>query len=94
MNKTELISAISDKTNYTEAAVREILNAFIDVTMKQVARNDKVVLMGFGAFAKHRRAARHIRGFDGKVRQMKATTIPYFTAGNIFKRMCRTRSKK
>lgn len=92
MTKTELINAISDKTNYTEASVKEILNAFIEVVMEQVSKNDDVILIGFGRFSKHRRAARHIWGFNGKVHKMEATTIPYFKAGSEFKK--RVRRKK
>lgn len=89
MNKSELIAAISDKTGYTESSVREILNAFMEVTMHQVARNDVVQLVGFGTFSKRRRHGRNYHGFDSKVTTRKATTIPYFKAGEIFKRITR-----
>lgn len=93
MNKTQLIAAISDKTNYTEESVKEILNAFIDITMRQVAKNDVVQLIGFGTFAKHRRAARNVWGIDGRLHKSKATTIPYFRAGDVFKRIIRHGNK-
>lgn len=93
MNKSELITAISDKTNYTEESVREILNAFMDVTMQQVSKNDAVRLVGFGTFVKHRRSARNYWGFDGKLHKSKATTLPYFRAGEIFKKVVRKGKK-
>lgn len=89
MNKTELIKAISKKTKHKESVVKDVISAFVEITMKQVAKNDSVCLVGFGTFAKHRRAAKTYYGFNGNPIKKKATTIPYFTAGEIFKREVR-----
>lgn len=89
MTKTELIAAIAKKTGYDEKPVGEIINTFIDVTMKQVSKNDEVRITGFGTFSKRRRAARKYTDFDGNVVKAKATSIPYFTAGEVFKRKVR-----
>lgn len=95
MNKSELITAISDKTNYTEESVKEILDAFVDITMHQVAKNDEVRLVGFGTFVKRRRAARNYWGFDKRLHKAKATTLPCFRAGDVFKGITRhNRGKK
>ena len=89
MNKTELIKAISKKTKHKESVVKDVIGAFVEITMKQVAKNDTVCLVGFGTFARHRMAARTYHGFDGKSIKKRATTIPYFKSGEVFKKVVR-----
>jgi len=80
MNKTELIKAVSDKTYYSQALVKEILYAAQDVVVENMADGEEVRISGFGKFCVKRRAARKYKGFDGKVRRRKETYIPCFVA--------------
>lgn len=89
MNKTELVRAIAKTTKHDEKVVSDVIGAFVEITMKRVAKNDPVRLVGFGTFAKHRRAAKTYYNFEGKAIKKKETTIPYFSAGEIFKREVR-----
>ncbi len=59
MNKKEIVSAISKKTNFTRENTETALNAFIEVMQEAMtAQEDKIVIKGLGTFKRTIRAAR------------------------------------
>ncbi len=58
MNKTELINAIAEKANITKVQAKAALEATINTVSEQLAKGDKVVLVGFGTFAVSEKTAR------------------------------------
>lgn len=58
MNKTELITRISENTELSKKDAEIAINAFIDVVGDALAHGDKVQLVGFGTFEVVERAAR------------------------------------
>ena len=58
MNKTELISAMSEKTGTTKKAADTLLNAFLDVVTDELKNGGSIQLVGFGSFDIKTRAAR------------------------------------
>lgn len=58
MNKSELISSISEKSDITKAEAEKALNAFIESIEEALANGDKVQLIGFGTFEVRERPAR------------------------------------
>ena len=58
MNKTELVAAISEKTELTKKDSEKALNALIDVVAEELKKGEKVQLVGFGTFEVSERAAR------------------------------------
>ena len=50
MHKKELITAIAQKTEMTQADVEKVLKAFMEVTVAEVAKKGNVQLIGFGTF--------------------------------------------
>ena len=50
MNKRELIYSIAEKTGYTQSAVRNVLNTFINTVFEEVKSENKVRIGGLGVF--------------------------------------------
>ena len=86
MNKTELVAAISEKTELTKKDSEKALKALIDVVAEELKKGDKVQLVGFGTFEVSERAARTGKnpqtGAEIKIAACKA---PKFKAGKALK---------
>lgn len=86
MNKTELITAMAEKSGLTKRESEVALKAFIETVEETLACGDKVALIGFGTFETRERAAREGRNPRTKeVIQISATTVPVFKASSAFK---------
>ena len=86
MNKAQLIDAMSKETNLTKKDVESVLNSFVNVVSNQLAKKDKVQLIGFGTFETRERAAREGRNPRTKETiNIPASTVPVFKAGKEFK---------
>lgn len=86
MNKTELVTAIAEKTGLEKNKVENFLNAFTEVVTESVASGDKVQLVGFGTFEKRHREARTGRNpKTGEAIQIAATDVPAFAPGKLLK---------
>lgn len=58
MNKTELISAMAEKSGLTKKDAEKALNAFVDAVTEALSKGEKVQLVGFGSFEVRERAER------------------------------------
>ena len=58
MNKTELVNAVAAKAGLTKVDAKKALDATVEAIVEAVKKGDKVALVGFGSFAKTKRAAR------------------------------------
>lgn len=86
MNKAELIDAMSKETNLTKKDVESVLNSFVNVVSKTLAKKDKVQLVGFGTFETRKRSARTGRNPQtGEEIKIKASTVPAFKPGKALK---------
>lgn len=86
MNKSELISAIAGKTDLTQKAVGEVLEAFEAEVTKAVAKGEKVALTGFITFDRVERKARTARNpKTGEPIKVAASKAPKISAGAKFK---------
>jgi len=86
MNRQELVKAVSEKTDQSQAAVSEMLNALISTVQDTVAAGDKVALVGFGTFEVSERAERKGRNpSTGAEITIAASRLPKFSAGKAFK---------
>ena len=86
MNKTELISAMSEKSELTKVDTEKALKAFIDTDTEELKNKGKVQLVGFGTFETSERAARTGRNPQtGETIEIKASTSPKFKAGKALK---------
>lgn len=82
MNKTELIAAMAEKANLTKVDAGKALNAYVDVVKEQMAKGEKVSLVGFGTFSVVSRPARTGRNpRTGKAIKIAAKKSAKFKAG-------------
>lgn len=72
MNKTELINAIAEKAGLTKVQAKAALDATITTVSEQLAKGDKVALIGFGTFAVAEKTAR--KGINPRTKE--AIEIP------------------
>jgi DNA-binding protein HU-beta len=86
MNKTDLISAISEKSGLSKKNSEAALNAFISSVEDALVDGSKVVLVGFGTFEVKARAGRKGRNPQTKKEIMiPASKAPVFKAGKGLK---------
>ena len=86
MNKSELIAALAEKTEFSKKDAEKALNAFVDAVSASLAKGEKVQLIGFGTFEVKERAAR--TGHNpktGAAIKIAAAKAPAFKAGAALK---------
>ena len=82
MNKTELIAAMAEKAGLTKVDAGKALNAYVDVVKGQLAKGDKITLIGFGTFRVVNKPARTGRNpRTGKSIKIAAKKSAKFKAG-------------
>lgn len=85
MNKADIINEIA-KVTCTKAEASKVLNAFLEIVIKDIKKGNKVTLIGFGTFSVVKRAARKGRNPQtGATIKIAAKKIPKFTAGKELK---------
>ena len=52
MNKQQLVSALSEKSEITKKASEQYITDIFDIIMETVAQGDDISLVGFGKFSK------------------------------------------
>lgn len=72
MNKTEFISAVSEKAGLSKADAKKAVDAFVDTVSSELKAGGKVAILGFGAFSVTEKAAR--KGVNPKTKE--AIDIP------------------
>lgn len=86
MNKTELITAMSEKAEISKKDVENVLNAFTNVVTDTLVDGDKVAITGFGTFEVVERAERQGRNpATGETITIVASKSPKFKAGKALK---------
>ena len=86
MNRTELISAMSENANMTKVDTEKALKAFIDTVTEELKNGGKVQLVGFGTFEVTERAERNGRNpKTGEAITIPASKSPKFKAGKALK---------
>ena len=86
MNKTELIAAAAEKAGLSKKDTEAVINAAIDAITEALKNNDKVQLVGFGAFEVKARAERIGRNPRTKEQiSIPASKVPVFKPGKALK---------
>lgn len=86
MNKTELIAAVAEKTGMSKKDADAAVSAVIDTIVAEVAKEEKVQIVGFGTFEVRSRSER--QGRDPRTNSpitIPASKVPAFKAGKAFK---------
>ena len=86
MNKTELITAVAEKSGLSKKDAEKALAAVVDSLTDAMVKGDKVQLVGFGSFESKTREARMGRNPKTKEAiEIPATRVPVFMAGKALK---------
>ena len=86
MNKTELITAMSENANMKKVDTEKALKAFIDTVTEELKNGGRVQLVGFGSFEVTERAERQGRNpATGETITIAASKSPRFKAGKVLK---------
>lgn len=86
MNKSELITAMTEASGLSKKDCETALTAFTGVVEKALKAEDKVQLVGFGSFEVKTRAARTGRNPGTKEPvEIAASKAPVFKAGKALK---------
>ncbi|WP_039765984.1 MULTISPECIES: HU family DNA-binding protein [unclassified Caldicellulosiruptor] len=86
MNKTDLVSAMAEKSGLTKKDAEKALNAFVDAVTEALSKGEKVQLVGFGSFEVRERAERVGRNPQTQEEiKIPATKVPVFKAGKMLK---------
>ena len=86
MTKLELIAALADKADVSKKDAAKVLEAFTDTITEELAKKEKVTLVGFGTFETRERAARTGKNpRTGEALKIAASVAPAFKAGKALK---------
>ncbi|WP_270237047.1 HU family DNA-binding protein [Lactobacillus delbrueckii] len=86
MNKTELVSVVSEKTEFSKKESAQIVDALFASIEEALAKGEKVQLIGFGTFEVRERAARKGRNPQtGAEIEIPASKVPSFKPGKALK---------
>ncbi|MDO4739690.1 MAG: HU family DNA-binding protein [Eubacteriales bacterium] len=86
MNKAALIAAVAEKTALTRKQAGDALDALVATITEEVAKGEKVTIVGFGTFELKERAAHIGRNpATGESIEIAASKAPVFKAGKVFK---------
>ena len=86
MNKKELVAALAEKSEVTKKDAEKILDALVEVVGSELAKGEKIQMVGFGTFEVAQREARTARNpRTGETMEVKASKSPKFKAGKALK---------
>lgn len=86
MNKSELITSMTEKSGLSKKDAEKALNAFVESIQEALTNGDKVQLVGFGSFEVRERAERKGRNPQTKEEMIiPASKAPVFKAGKALK---------
>ena len=86
MNKTEFIAAVAEKSEMSKKDSEKFVKAFADVIATELAKGEKIQIVGFGTFEVAERAAREGRNPQtGEAMTIAASKSVKFKAGKALK---------
>ncbi len=91
MNKTDLISALSEETSFSKKDITTVIDALTRIVERSLKKGDKVALAGFGTFSTSLRPAR--KGLNPATKQridIPAIYVPRFKAGKNLRQVVRS----
>ncbi len=86
MNKSNLITAVSEKSGLTKKVATDVVEATFAAIQEALAAGDKITLVGFGTFEVRNRAEREGVNPSTKAKiTIPATKVPAFKPGKTLK---------
>jgi len=85
MTKAELVSIMAEEAGITKVAAGSVLDAYVATVAKELKKNGRMGLLGFGSFSVVKRKAREGRNPQtGKAIKIPAKKVVKFKAGKTF----------
>lgn len=82
MTKADLIGIMAEEAGISKAAAADALDAYVNVVIKELKKNGKMGMVGFGSFSVVKRKARKGRNPQtGAVIKIAAKKVVKFKAG-------------
>ncbi len=95
MNKTELIASVAQKAELTKKDAEKAVKALFDSISEELAKGEKVQVIGFGTFEVRTRQAREGRNpRTSEVIKIQASKSPAFKAGKQLKELVNVKVEK
>lgn len=95
MNKTELITVVAQKTELSKKDAEKAVKAVFETVADELAKGEKVQVIGFGTFEVRERAAREGRNpLSGEVIKIADSKSPAFKAGKQLKELVNAAKKE
>ena len=86
MNKTEFINAVAAKEGIEKKCAEKAVNAVFATIANELAKGEKIQLVGFGTFEIRERAEKQGRNpRTGETMTVPASKVPAFKAGKALK---------
>ena len=86
MNKAELVAVIAEKAGISKKDAEAALKAFTETVSEELAKGEKITLVGFGTFEVSERGERTGRNPQtGEEMKLPASKLPKFKAGKALK---------
>ena len=86
MNKTEFINAVAAKGGIEKKCAEKAVNAVFATIADELAKGEKIQLVGFGTFEIRERAEKQGRNpRTGETMTVPASKVPAFKAGKALK---------
>ena len=86
MNKTEFINAVAEKEGIEKKCAEKAVNAVFATIARELAKGEKIQLVGFGTFEIRERAEKQGRNpRTGETMTVPASKVPAFKAGKALK---------
>ena len=86
MNKTEFINAVAEKEGIEKKCAEKAVNAVFATIAQELAKGEKIQLVGFGTFEIRERAENQGRNpRTGETMTVPASKVPAFKAGKALK---------
>ena len=83
MNKSELVSAVAQKSGLTKVDAKKALDGVLEAISEELKNDGRVVLVGFGSFSVSERSAR--KGINPRTKEpidIPAKKVVKFKAGS------------
>jgi len=88
LNKAEFVESIAGKTEFSRRDAELAVDAALETIEEELSRGREITLTGFGKFHVAQRNARQGRNPQtGETIQIKASTVPRFSAGTKLKQL-------
>ncbi|CAM3108334.1 DNA-binding protein HU-beta [Lactobacillus bombicola] len=85
-NKADIVNEVASKTDLTKKQIAAAIDAIFSSIQDDLAKNEKVQLIGFGTFEVRQRAARKGRNPQtGDEIEIPASVVPAFRPGKALK---------